>query len=289
MRRFNLVKPETAGGAGDEAASDRKAESPSKRRLLLLCLLLVLVIAVGGKNLISTYIWREPVTPVPAPVGVVTLPADQSPRPAPTPPMRAPELPQERLAKAPRPDAATQPKLTLTPPPNALERNIQRETAEPPAPKPKARGRFSVQVAAMAHEANARALSQRLKKLGYPVTIQRGRASRRSYHVVLVGLPSDRGEATTLTDKLRTEGFSPLVVESDGRYRVEAGRSVELDQAIDLAHELQKKGFTPKIASETATATLYLVRVGQFTSRGEAGRRAKELQASGFPALLVKN
>jgi hypothetical protein len=30
------------------------------------------------------------------------------------------------------------------------------------------------------------------------------------------------------------------------------------------------------------------VRVGQFASRGEASKRAKELREKGFPALIVK-
>ena len=139
----------------------------------------------------------------------------------------------------------------------------------------------------MAQKTNAQALSQKLENLGYAVTIRKGRTSA-TQHVVLVAAPGERSEADALVERLKAEGVSAVVGESDGGYRAEAGRSAVLDEAIDIARELQKKGFTPKIASETATAPLYLVRVGQFASRGEASKRAKELREKGFPALIVK-
>jgi cell division septation protein DedD len=161
------------------------------------------------------------------------------------------------------------------------------EAVARPAVKATPGGRFSVQVGAMAQEANAQVLSQKLEKLGYAVTIRKGRTSA-TQHVVLVAAPGERSEADALVERLKAEGISAVVGESDGGYRVEAGRSAVLDEAIDIARELQKKGFTPKIASETAGPTLYLVRVGQFASRGEASKRAKELREKGFPALIVK-
>jgi cell division septation protein DedD len=89
-------------------------------------------------------------------------------------------------------------------------------------------------------------------------------------------------------EKLRAEGFSPFASESGGRYRVEAGRLVLLDDAIDLARDLQRKGFTPTIAAETVNTTLYLVRVGEFSSRAKARQTSRELQKKGFPVLIAK-
>jgi cell division protein FtsN len=139
----------------------------------------------------------------------------------------------------------------------------------------------------MAHERNALALSQKLEKLGYVVTIRPRRAPT-TRHVVLVEAPRDRTEADALVERLKVEGITALVGESDGRYRVEAGRSAGLDQAIDLAHALQQKGFTPRIASEAGVSTLHMVRVGEFNTRAEAGKSARELRQRGFPSLIVK-
>ena len=295
MRGFNLMKP-TAGEADEEGAPEPSPALSSKRRIILLILLLAVVAAFGARNFMGTYIGRKSGTPLPAPGQIVTPPTHQVPGPSPTPQMPVSTGTPEHPTKAPGLDRAAEPRLTLTPSP---EKNVERDLpqaravqregpVEHLAPKAALRGRFSVQVAAMAHEPNANALSQKLEKLGYPVTIRKERAST-TQHIVLVAAPGDRREeAEALMERLKAEGVPAVVGESDGRYRVEAGRSPVLDQAIDFAHELQKKGFTPKIASETATTTLYRVRVGQFTSRGEAGQRAKELREKGFPALIVK-
>jgi cell division septation protein DedD len=98
----------------------------------------------------------------------------------------------------------------------------------------------------------------------------------------------DGNDALALSEKLRAEGFSASVSESGGRHRVEAGRLVPLDDAIDLARDLQRKGFAPTIAAETVNTTLYLVRVGEFSSRAKARQTSRELQKKGFPVFIAK-
>jgi cell division protein FtsN len=139
----------------------------------------------------------------------------------------------------------------------------------------------------MAHEANAQALRFRLERLGYASTIRKGRAAV-SQHVVFVSVPRGESDAHAMMEKLKTEGFSASVRESRGGFRVEAGRSVLLDDAIDLARDLQKKGFTPTIAQEAANTMLYQVRVGRFKTRAQANRASRELQEKGFAVLIAR-
>lgn len=292
------MKPANAGEADDEAPPEPTAPHSSRRRIFLLSLLLVAVIALGARNLIGTYFGGEPGTPLPAPERVVAQPTGQAPLPSPLPPMPSAVMMPEVPANGSEPGGAPQSKRTVASPP---EKNAQpeppqaravqvqeQEPVNPSALKAALKGRFSVQVGALAHEVNARALRQRLEKLGYPVTIRMAQTPS-TQHVVLVTAPGDRTEADALVERMKAEGIPATVSESDGRsYRVEAGRSEVLDQAIDLAHDLQKKGFTPKIVSETSSSTLYLVRVGQFTSRAEASHKARELREKGFPTLIVK-
>ncbi len=294
MRRFNLMKPANAGEADDQAPPEPTAPHPSSRRIFLLSLLLVVVAALGAKNLIGTYIGRGSDTPSPTPGRTVIPPPEQASRPSPAPFMPSAVVIPERPAKGFDSDTGPQSKRPVASPPekNAESEPPQPRAMQPPeavaplAPKAASQGRFSIQVGAMARERNALALRQRLQKLGYPVTIRKAHTPA-TQHVVLVTAAVDRAEADTLVEKLRAEGVPAILGESDGRYRVEAGRSAGLDQAIDLAHELQKKGFTPKIVSETGSSTLHLVRVGQFSSRGEAIHKAKELREKGFPTLIV--
>lgn len=290
MRRFNLSKPATAADAGEETVREPSAAPPSRRRFFLVLLLLLVVAAFGANHLIGRFFWKG----TGPPERVVSSPTDQTVRLSPAPPSPAPVVIPERSKTPPGAEEAPRGGADVVTPPLDEEREPSpSQTLQTGAiGKPRTAritepGRFSVQVGAMAREANARALRQRLERLGYPSMIQKEEGSV-TQHVVLVATPGDKTEADAVAERLRMEGVSASSAESDGGYRVMAGRSTVLDEAIDLARELQKKGFTTKIASETANSTLYLVRVGEFMRRSEARRTARELRGKGFPVFIVK-
>ena len=299
MRRFNLASPAASGNPDEKAASEADGGAPPSRvRLLLLSLLLLVVVAIGIRHFTGTYLGREINLSLPLPGRVVTPPVNDGPRPSPAPPAPAAGLGPERPAEVSELHEAPRSGSDLTPPPDQQAKHARPQTPEPGGVRPRDFGapkvakvalprRFSVQVGAMAHEANAHALRLRLEQLGYPSTTRKGRASI-SHHVVFVSVPGDRNDAQVLMEKLRAEGFSAFVKESGGRYRVEAGRSVLLDDAIDYARDLQRNGFTPAIAGEMVNTTLYLVRVGEFSSRAKARQTSRELQKKGFPVLIAK-
>ncbi|MEK6660421.1 MAG: SPOR domain-containing protein [candidate division NC10 bacterium] len=299
MRRFNLASPPASGNPDEKAASEADGGAPPSRvRLLLLSLLLLVVVAIGVRHFIGTYLGREINLSLPLPWRVGTPPVNERPRPSPAPPTPAAGLSPERPAEVSGLHKAPRSGSDLAAPPEQQAKHAGPQSPEPGGVRPlgvgapeaakiASRRRFSVQVGAMAHEANAHALRRRLEQLGYPSTIRKGRASI-SHQVVFVSAPGDGNDAQVLTEKLRAEGFSAFVSESGGRYRVETGRLVLLDDAIDLARDLQRKGFTPTIAAETVNTTLYLVRVGEFSSRAKARQTSRELQKKGFPVLIAK-
>jgi len=299
MRRFNLASPAASGNPDEKVASEADGGAPPSRvRLLLLSLLLLVVVAIGVRHFIGTYLGREINLSLPLPGRVGTPPVNDGPRPSPAPPTPAAGLSPERPAEVSGLREAPRSGSNFTPPPDQQAKHAGPQSSEPGGVRPAdfggpnvatiaSRSRFSVQIGAMAHEANAHALRLRLEQLGYPSTIRKGRAST-SRHVVFVSVSGNGNEAQVLMEKLRAEGFSAFVSESGGRYRVEAGRLVLLDDAIDLARDLQMKGFTPTIAAETVNTTLYLVRVGEFSSRAKARRTSRELQKKGFPVLIAK-
>jgi len=299
MRRFNLASPEAAGDADEKAASERAAAPPSRVRVLLLSLLLVVVIALGARQFGGRYLGREIYIPWPFSGRIDTPPVNDARRTSPASSAPATGLSPERPAEVSGPHEVPRSGLDLGAPPDQPVKNADsqsRRSSAAPSREPRiskaadaaSRGRFSLQVGAMAREANAHALRLRLEQLGYSSSIRKGRASI-SQHVVSVPVPGDRSDAQALMEKLGAAGFSAVVIESGGRYRVEAGRSVLLDEAIDIARDVQKKGFTPTIAAETVSTTLYLVRVGGFSSRGKASQKAQELRKKGFSVLIAKD
>ncbi|MBP1778242.1 MAG: Sporulation related domain [candidate division NC10 bacterium] len=147
---------------------------------------------------------------------------------------------------------------------------------------------FSVQVGAMAQEANAQNLKQKLDGMGLPAVVRKGSGFANS-HVVTVGEPTGKREAEELARRLNVDGFPSQLVTVEGKYAPQVGSFVNLDEAIDVARELQKKNFRPKITSKPATTVLYQVRHGQFDTRAAAMKRGEELKAKGFNAWVVPN
>jgi cell division septation protein DedD len=147
---------------------------------------------------------------------------------------------------------------------------------------------YSVQVASLVVEQNARALEKRLEKLGYHPTIDQ-RTARITRHRVSAGEFRDRDEADQLARRLSADGFSPkLVAGEHGQFAVEVGISFQQDDAIDLARRLQQKDYVPKIVTQTAPTPVYAVRVGAYAKKSEALQEVKVLKRNGFTPLVVR-
>jgi len=275
VRRFNLAKSAVADSGNKEGVGGGNVP-PRPTRLLLLTGLLIVVVAFAARDFVGRL------------AGVVTPQARQVAPPPVVPPVstavpepRGPGQAGPSLAPGSSPDTPPAPRR------ETAGESAQPKGVEPQTPAEPRQGRFAVQVGAMAKEANALALLKRLQEAGYTSTIRKGGGSV-TQHVVLVATPADRAEADAVLERLRAEGVSGRVSESEGGYRVEAGRSIALDEAIDLARDLQGKGFTTRIDSKTVGATLYLVRVGNLMSLADARRTGQKLREKGFPVLIVK-
>ena len=190
-------------------------------------------------------------------------------------------------AKAP---AAPAPATKPTPAPAAKGTPVPSAKTEKPAPtKPASSAKgFSVQLGAMAQEANAQNLKRKLDEMGFQAIVRKGSGYANS-HLVTVGEPAAKREAEDTARRLNVEGFPSQLVGAEGKFGPQVGAFVNLDEAIDLARELQKKNFRPKITSKPATTVLYQVRHGQFDTRAAATKRGEELKAKGFNAWVVPN
>jgi len=190
-------------------------------------------------------------------------------------------------AKAP---AAPAPATKPTPAPAAKGTPVPSAKTEKPAPtKPASSAKgFSVQLGAMAQEANAQNLKRKLDEMGFQAIVRKGSGYANS-HLVTVGEPAAKREAEDTARRLNVEGFPSQLVGAEGKFVPQVGAFVNLDEAIDLARELQKKNFRPKITSKPATTVLYQVRHGQFDTKAAAMKRGEELKAKGFNAWVVPN
>jgi cell division septation protein DedD len=136
-------------------------------------------------------------------------------------------------------------------------------------------------------EENAVALKRKLDGSGFPAVIRKGTAYV-TKQVVTVGEPTGKREAEELSRRLNVDGFPSQLLNVGDKYTPQIGEFSNLDEAIDLARELQKKKYAPKITSKPSTTVVYQVRHGRFDSRASAVRRGEELKGKGFSFLVVR-
>ena len=307
----NMEPVEDVGGGGE-------ARSKSRRPLILLLALVL----IAGAYLAYTLFLQAP-QPPPAPVvarpAAPASPAVPSPAPAPTPapappakspvaaptptPSPAPAPPPASAPMAPsKPELPAAPVAPPTPPAKApaVSASGKAEPTKPAAPAKKApaaepkpaenvaapKGTFSLQVGAMVMRENAEVLKRKFDQNGYPATIREGKANV-SKHVVTVGDPGTKAEAEELARRLSVDGFPSQIVSVSGKYTPQVGAFFNQDEAIDLAQDLQKKNFAPKITARPTNTVVYQVRHGRFSSRSDAAKRGEELKAKGYTLTFM--
>jgi cell division septation protein DedD len=329
MQRFNLGKGAPHSEGEDSDLTLEVAEGSAgggTKRLRLLVLLLVLLLAAAGYVAYTQFLAPSPQPPAPPvrPIAKAPPPAAPGARPggvqppaapsgqaaggapgkadvqakaappakatAPATPAPAPAVPagaevKGPLAKKAEPEPAKVAKATPGPGAGAPPVPSQAAGAGAAAAAP---GTFSLQVGAMVSEANAQRLKQRIEQLGYPAVILKGNASLRR-HVVTVGDFADRAGAEEAAKSLAGRGIKGRVAPAGGRFSVEVGSFVNEDDAIDLAREVQKLNYPPKIQDLKQNTTVYQVRVGSYASQAEAQAKGAALQQTGIRYFVVKN
>jgi cell division septation protein DedD len=234
---------------------------------------------------------KAPATPAKeaAPATPTKPPAEQEAKPTPPAPPAKTAAPAKEAAPA-KPAAAP-----LTPgkaeagkgtPAGKAAPTKKAEAKVTKKPGPKAARSYSIQFGAMVQEENAEALKRKLDASGFPAVIRKGTVSLNK-QLVTVGEPTGKTEAEDLARRLNVDGFPSQLLITGGKYTPLVGAFFTLDEAIDLARELQKKNYPPKIVSKPATTVVYQVRHGKFDSRAAAMRQSEELKKKGFDFRIV--
>jgi cell division septation protein DedD len=293
------IPPEPVEGEAENQMPSEPVESGGRPRRLLV-IAGIGVILIGGLYLANILFFSTPAPP-PARQAVPAPPAPtKEAAPAVVGPSKAEVKADAKAstpakvataatpsAKAPTPAKAP---AEQAPPAKAGSPTGKAEAKAPSKVAPTASKGFSVQVGAMAQAENAETLKRKLDAAGYQAVVRKG-SGFAPKHVVTIGDPVAKREAEEMARRLNVDGFPSQLVTVDGKYTPQIGSFVNLDEAIDLARELQKKNYRPKITSSNAPATtvLFQVRHGQFDTRAAAAKRGEELKAKGFNAWVVPN
>jgi cell division septation protein DedD len=284
--------PETLEGGSEGGGRSRR----------LFILLGVGIVLVGGLYLANQLFLAPPPPPPPTPVRPA-VPTPPVKAPAPAPPAKEAEPAKSMVPPATPPaktEAKAPPAAPAAPPAAPAKTDTAKEAkagtapgpAKPSPPTvakaaPAAPVGYSLQVAAMVVEANAEGLKQKLDASGFQAVIRKGTAFV-TKHVVTAGEPTGKREAEELARRLTVDGFQSQLLPVGDKYAPQVGAYFNLDEAIDLARELQKKNYYPKITSKPANTVVFQVRHGNFDSRTAAVKRGEELKAKGFSFLVVR-
>ena len=201
-----------------------------------------------------------------------------------------------RRPTAEAPPKATTPPEAKTPPivkpspaaPRVTEKPAAKPMAAVTEPEAKREKQFTVQVAALVVERSAVALKARLEQLGFRPII-RTMTAPVTRHRVYGGEFESREEAEQTARRLKVDGFPSNVVETEGgKFSPEVGSFVDLNEAIDLAHNLQKKNYAPKIVSKAVPTPVHTVRVGEYENRSEVVEVFEAFKRQGFTPIIVR-
>jgi cell division protein FtsN len=151
-------------------------------------------------------------------------------------------------------------------------------------------GTYALQVGAFAVKTNAERLQKRLEEKGHTVAVRQA-TPRVPRHRVLVGEFTAQADAEAERENVIVAGVkgAKVVSAGSGKFTVEAGTFRSLDDAIDLARELQRAGLASRIDSRPQTTGLYQVRVGAYGSRQEAQAQVESLRREGLSPIVVRN
>lgn len=319
MRNLNLLKgPRNPAERGALSLGNL---SPQAKRLVIIGV--IGLVLVTGAYVYTTY-FTEPPPPPPPPLALRQV--TPKPPPATPPTVKLPETKPEEVKPLtpPPPDVPPVEEQTVTEPPEGEEtpaiarrpaerpqveakpteapkataksvqaplpekKPVPPQTAKVEGPKGKGGGRYTIQVASLVMERNALSLKERLEKLGYNPTIRKTTVPI-TRHWVRVGEFTSREEVEGTARRLNVDGFPSNIVDlGQGKFTLEIGSAFNLNEAIDLAHNLQKKNYASKIVSKSTPTPVHQVQVGEYGDRAEALQVIEELKGQGFAPILVR-
>ena len=255
--------------------------SPAAKRLLVIGI--IGIVLAAGLYVYTTYFAGTPPPAAPA-LAVRERPVQ---RPTPPAPPTQPETPREpfrpsavREEPVRPPQGAQEPAKPLIPP-----RIATQETQQPATPpKEKAPQEGPPQVKAAGEESNPppqpreKPTAQTKVKVQQPTPQARAKAEKPSpERRTNVEKPAPQAVAKVPTPPETGEAW----------YAVQVASLVRASNAVSLQKRLKDMGYTPDVQTVTTRITHHQVHVGEWSSREEAERTARQLNVDGFPSTVV--
>jgi hypothetical protein len=230
--------------------------------------------------------------PAPAPAAspaAVTPPPTTPPPAAPAPPRPSPATPAPAPA---RPAPAAPPAPAATPPGRASKPAEAAPVAAviaTPAPSRRAEAsapHFAIEFGPFFGAVDAERLERRLTEAGYATVRFRQPTGGAVYAVLIERIPTAH-EGRTIAAALREQGLGEAVVVSTDPVALRVGPALPLRGSVELAERVRAAGHQVRVAAQPGEASAFMIRHGNFASRGEAEAKRRELAPLDLPAHQV--
>jgi cell division protein FtsN len=225
-----------------------------------------------------------------------------APRPAAPPVSVSVPVPKPVPAPKPQPEAATTPATTPDPvvaapvPKPEPKPAPKPEPAVTPAPAPKpaistaASGQvqYSVQVGALILKSSVEELEKKLRVLGHDPFRKTG-STTAMMNMLTVGPFATVSQAQSALSRLKGAGVDSNVRRrADGGAVINAGSYLLEENANSVMKKVRSLGYPVRLSKSEAKLPMTFVRVGRYSSMGNASTVKDELRGKGFDAIVVK-
>ncbi len=182
----------------------------------------------------------------------------------------------------------------IAPPPTGAEAretptsDAPRETAGKETAAVAAGPRFAVEFGPFLTGTEAEKTERQLNQAGHQ-TVRFRQQTGAALYAVLIERVAGAREAEAIVTTLRDQGFPEAAGFGGGdSITVRVGEPMLLRAAVELAEGLRAKGHQVRVAAQSGEAQTFVIRHGNFASRGEAEARAAELGRLGLVNHVVR-
>jgi hypothetical protein len=152
---------------------------------------------------------------------------------------------------------------------------------------PPAAARFAVELGPFLTSDDVERVERQLIQAGLPTTRLRQQTGAGLYAVLIERMPAGR-DAQTLSATLRGQGFADVAIVRQDPPTIRVGEPQPLRGAVELAERARALGHPVRVAAEPGEAVAYVIRHGQFASRGDAEMKAEELGRLGLSHQVIQ-
>jgi Mrp family chromosome partitioning ATPase/uncharacterized protein involved in exopolysaccharide biosynthesis len=194
---------------------------------------------------------------------------------------------RQRLGIGPAAPPASRPPAPVAPTPPPPASPARPPASSAPAATPRAAARFAVELGPFLTTDDAERVERQLIQAGLPTTRLRQQTGAGLYAVLIERMPAGR-DAQTLSATLRGQGFAAVAIVRQDPPTIRVGEPQPLRGAVDLAERARALGHPVRVAAEPGEAVAYVIRHGQFASRGDAETKAEELGRLGLSHQVIQ-